>query len=52
MQDIWQETPGRNTEYFAGLFSGEFLLVLDESHVGVPQIRGMYNGDISRKQLW
>ncbi len=28
----------------------EYLLVLDESHMTVPQIRGMYNGDRSRKQ--
>jgi len=27
----------------------EYLLILDESHMTVPQIRGMYNGDISRK---
>jgi excinuclease ABC subunit B len=28
----------------------EYLLVLDESHMTVPQIRGMYNGDRSRKE--
>jgi excinuclease ABC subunit B len=28
----------------------EYLLILDESHMTVPQIRGMYNGDRSRKQ--
>ena len=28
----------------------EYLLVIDESHMTVPQIRGMYNGDRSRKQ--
>lgn len=31
-------------------FPDDFLLVIDESHVSVPQIRGMYNGDRSRKQ--
>ncbi len=30
-------------------FPKDFLLVIDESHVTVPQIRGMYNGDRSRK---
>ena len=30
-------------------FPDDFLLVLDESHVTVPQIRGMYNGDRARK---
>lgn len=29
----------------------DFLLVLDESHMTVPQIRGMFNGDRSRKQV-
>ena len=28
----------------------DYLLVIDESHMTVPQIRGMYNGDRSRKQ--
>jgi len=28
----------------------DFLLIVDESHVTVPQVRGMYNGDLSRKQ--
>lgn len=31
-------------------FPRDFLLVLDESHMTVPQIRGMYNGDRSRKE--
>jgi excinuclease ABC subunit B len=30
-------------------FSKDFLLVVDESHVTLPQVRGMYNGDRSRK---
>ncbi|HUF50824.1 MAG TPA: excinuclease ABC subunit UvrB [Longimicrobiales bacterium] len=30
-------------------FPADFLLILDESHVSVPQIRGMYNGDRARK---
>ncbi|HZZ98427.1 MAG TPA: excinuclease ABC subunit UvrB [Candidatus Saccharimonadia bacterium] len=29
---------------------GSFLTVIDESHITIPQIRGMYNGDQSRKQ--
>ena len=31
-------------------FPDDFLLVVDESHVSLPQIRGMYNGDQSRKR--
>lgn len=30
-------------------FPEDYLLVIDESHVSIPQIRGMYNGDRSRK---
>lgn len=30
---------------------GDFLLVIDESHMTVPQVRGMYNGDRSRKEV-
>ncbi len=32
-------------------FPKDFLLVADESHVTLPQIRGMYNGDQARKQV-
>jgi excinuclease ABC subunit B len=32
-------------------FPDDFLLVIDESHMSVPQIRGMYNGDRSRKEV-
>ena len=31
-------------------FPDDFLLVVDESHVSLPQIRGMYNGDYARKK--
>ena len=30
-------------------FQGDFLLIIDESHVTLPQVRGMYNGDRARK---
>lgn len=32
-------------------FPDDFLIVADESHVSLPQIRGMYNGDRARKQM-
>lgn len=32
-------------------FPKDYLLVIDESHVTMPQIRGMYNGDRARKQM-
>lgn len=31
-------------------FPSDYLMIIDESHVTVPQIRGMYNGDRSRKE--
>lgn len=40
------ETPYSLFDYFPK----DFLLVVDESHVTLPQIRGMYNGDRSRKE--
>jgi excinuclease ABC subunit B len=39
------ETPYTLLDFFAK----DFLLVVDESHVTLPQVRGMYNGDRSRK---
>ncbi len=39
------ETPSTLIDFFPK----DFLLVIDESHVTVPQVRGMYNGDRSRK---
>jgi len=38
-------------DYFRHSYGDNFLTVIDESHVTVPQIRGMYNGDQSRKQV-
>jgi excinuclease ABC subunit B len=32
-------------------FPGDYLLVIDESHMTVPQVRGMFNGDRSRKEV-
>jgi excinuclease ABC subunit B len=32
-------------------FPKDFLIVMDESHVSLPQVRGMYNGDRARKQV-
>ena len=32
-------------------FEGDFLTIIDESHVTLPQIRAMYNGDQARKQV-
>jgi len=40
------ETPYTLFDYFPE----DYLLVVDESHVSLPQVRGMYNGDRSRKE--
>lgn len=37
-------------DYFNEPFGRDWLMVIDESHMTVPQIRGMYNGDHARKQ--
>ena len=37
-------------DYFHEAVANNFLVIIDESHITVPQIRGMYNGDRSRKQ--
>lgn len=46
------EAPDSLLEYFPKDKDGKpnFLLVIDESHIGVPQIGGMYAGDRSRKE--
>lgn len=41
--------PGERPYCLLDYFPDDFLLVVDESHVMLPQIRGMYNGDRSRK---
>jgi excinuclease ABC subunit B len=41
--------PGERPACLLDYFPEDFLMVLDESHVSVPQIGGMYNGDRSRK---
>ena len=42
--------PGEAPYTLMDYFDGEFLLIVDESHITVPQVRGMYAGDQSRKQ--
>lgn len=42
----WGEKPYSLLKYFPD----DFLTIIDESHVTIPQIRGMYNGDRARKE--
>lgn len=44
-------SPGSRPSTLIDYFPKDFLLVADESHVTLPQIRGMYNGDRSRKTV-
>lgn len=43
--------PGQAPYTLIDFFPDDFLIVADESHVSLPQIRGMYNGDRARKQM-
>ena len=42
--------PGQRPYTLIDYFPKDFLLIVDESHVMLPQVRGMYNGDRSRKE--
>ena len=42
--------PGEPPECLLDYFPDDFLTIIDESHVAVPQLRAMFNGDQARKQ--
>jgi len=43
--------PGSTPYTLLDYFPDDFLIIIDESHVTLPQLRGMYNGDRARKQV-
>ncbi len=43
------EEPGATPNTLLDYFPDDFLIIVDESHITVPQVRGMYHGDRSRK---
>lgn len=43
--------PGEQPATLLDYFPDDFLLFVDESHVTLPQVRGMYNGDRARKEV-
>ncbi len=43
--------PGEPPHTIIEYFPDDFLLVVDESHVSIPQVRGMFNGDRARKMV-
>ena len=42
--------PGGTPYTLMNYFPDDYLIIIDESHITVPQVRGMYNGDQARKQ--
>ncbi len=44
-------SPGSRPSCLFDYFPKDYLLIVDESHVTIPQIRGMYNGDRARKEV-
>ena len=46
---ITGRAPGERPYTLLDFFPDDFLVLMDESHVSLPQIRGMYEGDLSRK---
>ncbi|MFW5936421.1 MAG: excinuclease ABC subunit UvrB [Desulfosalsimonas sp.] len=47
---ITGRAPGQPPPTLLDYFPDDYLVFLDESHIGIPQIRGMFNGDRARKQ--
>ncbi len=48
---IERRAPGSAPKTLIDYFKGDFLLVIDESHVTIPQLKGMYRGDAARKDV-
>jgi excinuclease ABC subunit B len=43
--------PGEQPATLLDYFPDDYLLMIDESHMSIPQVRGMYNGDRARKEV-
>ena len=43
--------PGETPTTLIDFFNDDYLFIIDESHVTLPQVRGMYNGDRARKEV-
>ena len=43
--------PGEQPATLMDYFPDDFLMLIDESHISVPQVRGMFNGDRARKEV-
>ena len=47
---LTNRTPGEQPATLLDYFPDDFLMLIDESHMTIPQVRGMYNGDKARKE--
>jgi excinuclease ABC subunit B len=45
------KAPGETPTTLIDFFNDDFLMIIDESHVTIPQVRGMFNGDQARKKV-
>ncbi len=48
---LTQREPGEQPATLLDYYPDDFLMFIDESHMTIPQVRGMYNGDRARKEV-
>lgn len=48
---LTEREPGEQPATLLDYYPDDFLMLIDESHMTVPQVRGMYNGDKARKEV-
>ena len=48
---LTNRAPGEQPATLLDYFPDDFLMLIDESHMTIPQVRGMYNGDRARKEV-